>query len=100
MYHRCTAYKDARSKKIVSGSPCKFNNAKDCTSYTNAKQELINLEKWLESNPSVAKSLIECREELLTMHQLNVPLLLQKTLYFINPIESMFPLTDLEESKL
>jgi hypothetical protein len=34
------------------------------------------------------------------MHQLNVPLLLQKTLYFINPIESMFPLTDLEESKL
>ena len=56
-----------------------------------AQGELQKLEKWLERiNPSAALSLKECSEELLTVHKLNVPPLLRKTLYSTNPIESMF----------
>jgi transposase-like protein len=55
------------------------------------REELTSLEKWLERiNPSAAKSLTECTEELLTVHRLSVPPLLRRTLHSTNPIESMF----------
>ena len=41
-------------------------------------------------NESAAYSLMECFEELLTLHCLQVPASLRKTLYTTNPIESMF----------
>ncbi len=48
---------------------------------------------WLRTkNKSVADSLQEAFEELLTLHRLNVPARLRKTLMSTNPIESMFSL--------
>jgi hypothetical protein len=41
-------------------------------------------------NESAADSLKEALEEILTVHRLNVPPLLRKTLALTNPIESMF----------
>lgn len=96
MYQRCTVHKDRNiqshlPKRYRPEAHRRFRNAIDCRSYGDAKQELINLEKWLERiNPSAAKSLTECIEELLTVHQLKVPPLLRKTLHSTNPIESMF----------
>ena len=52
---------------------------------------LIELERWLRIlNESAADSLREAFEELLTLHRLQVPALLRKTVYSTNPIESMF----------
>jgi transposase-like protein len=96
MYQRCTVHKDRNiqshlPKKYRHEAQRRFRNAIDCASYRDAKEELTSLENWLERlNPSAAKSLTECMEELLTLHQLNVPPLLRKTLHSTNPIESMF----------
>ena len=96
MYQRCTVHKDRNiqnhlPKKYRQEAHHRFRNAIDCTSYQDAKEELTSLEKWLERiNPSAAKSLTECTEELLTVHRLNVPPLLRKMLHSTNPIESMF----------
>lgn len=96
MYQRCTVHKDRNiqghlPKKYRQEAHRRFRNAIDCTSYQDAKEELSSLEKWLERiNPSAAKSLTECTEELLTVHRLSVPPLLRKTLHSTNPIESMF----------
>lgn len=49
------------------------------------------MEKWLRSiNESAADSLMEAIEEILTVHKLEVPRLLRKTLHSTNPIDSMF----------
>jgi putative transposase len=96
VYQRCTVHKDRNiqshlPKKYRQEAHRRFRNAIDCYSYEEAKQEMTNLEKWLQRiNPSAAKSLTECTEELLTVHQLCVPPLLRKTLHSTNPIESMF----------
>ena len=60
-------------------------------SYKDARQMLLEMEKWLrEINESAADSLMEAIEEILTLHRLKVPALLRKTLHSTNPIESMF----------
>ena len=60
-------------------------------SYEDARQMLIDFEKWLRGiNESSADSLMEAMEEILTLHRLKVPALLRKTLHSTNPIESMF----------
>ena len=52
---------------------------------------LLEFEQWLrEINESAADSLLEAIEQILTLHQLEVPELLRKTLHSTNPIESMF----------
>ena len=52
---------------------------------------LLAFEKWLRKiNESAADSLLEAIEEILTMHRMEVPALLRKTLHSTNPIESMF----------
>ncbi len=44
------------------------------TSYTDARQMLLELEAWLRAkNESAADSLLEAFEELLTLHRLKVP---------------------------
>jgi putative transposase len=96
LYQRCTVHKDRNiqshlPKKHRKEAHRRFRNAVDCMSYQDAKDGLMRLKKWLEEiNPSAVKSLEECTEELLTVHRLNVPPLLRKTLHTTNPIESMF----------
>ncbi len=63
------------------------------TSYADARRMLRELEAWLRTtNESAADSLVEAFEEFLTLHRLQVPALLRKTLMSTNPIESMFSL--------
>ena len=70
-----------------------LTTALEQTSYAEARQMLLELEAWLRAkNESVADSLLEAFEELLTVHRLKVPALLRKTLLSTNPIESMFSL--------
>lgn len=96
IYQRCTVHKDRNvqshlPKRYRPEAHRRYRNAIDCASYEDAQAELKNLEKWLERiNPSAARSLMECSEELLTVHRLCVPPLLRKTLHSTNPIESMF----------
>ena len=60
------------------------------TSYADARRMLLELEAWLRpKNESAADSLLEAFEELLTMHRLQGPSLLCKTLLSTNPIERM-----------
>lgn len=96
VHQRCTIHKDRNiqnhlAKKYRSAAHHRFRNAINCHNYEDAKAELKKLEEWLEAiNPSAAESLRECQEELLTVHRLEVPTLLRKSLYSTNPIESMF----------
>jgi putative transposase len=96
LHQRCTIHKDRNiqghlPKKYRKEAHTRFRNAINCAGYQDAKGELKKLENWLESiNPSAAESLRECAEELLTVHRLEVPPLLRKSLHSTNPIESMF----------
>ena len=57
---------------------------------TDAKQMLLALEAWLRTkNESVADSLVEAFENLLTLHRPKVPARLRKMLMSTNPIEIM-----------
>lgn len=95
-HQRCTIHKDRNiqshlSKKYRKAAHIRFRDAINCHNYADAKAELEKLEKWLEDkNPSAAESLRECMEELLTVHRLEIPSLLRKSLHSTNPIESMF----------
>lgn len=63
------------------------------TSYADARRMLRELEAWLRTtNESAEDSLVESFEEFLTLHRLQVPALLRKTLLSTNLIESMFSL--------
>lgn len=96
LQQRCTIHKDRNiqrhlPKRWRKEAQRRFHIALEQTSYAEAKVMLIELERWLRSlNESAADSLREAFEELLTLHRLQVPTLLRKTLYSTNPIESMF----------
>lgn len=96
IHQRCTIHKDHNlqkhlPKKYRQEAHNRYRNALNCFKYEDAKQELKKLQEWLEKiNPSAAESLKEGQEELLTVHRLQVPPLLRRTLYSTNPIESMF----------
>lgn len=69
----------------------RFSAALEQNKYSDAKGMLEEFERWLRGiNESAADSLLECFEERLTLHRLQVPPSLRKTLYTTNPIESMF----------
>lgn len=95
IHQRCAIHKDRNiqahlPKKYRKEAHRKFKNAVDCALYKDAKEELKRMEEWLKKiNPSAAESLLEGQEELLTVHHLEVPTLLRKSLYSTNPIESM-----------
>ena len=56
------------------------------TSYADARRMLLELEAWLRAkNESAADSLLEAFEDLLTMHRLQGPALLCKTLLPYQP---------------
>ena len=77
--------------KIRKESHRRYRRALELTRYSEAKAELMTFEKWLrEINESAADSLLEALEEILTLHRLQVPKLLRKTLHSTNPIEATF----------
>ncbi len=96
IHQRCTIHKDRNiqkhlAKKYRKEAHRRFTTALEQTSYEDARQMLVDMEKWLRGiNESAADSLLEAIEEILTLHRLKVPVLLRKTLHSTNPIESMF----------
>ena len=96
IHQRCTIHKDRNiqkhlPKKYRRAAHRQFRTALEQTKYADAKQMLLAFEKWLRKiNESAADSLLEAIEEILTIHRLEVPALLRKTLHSTNPIESMF----------
>jgi len=96
IHQRCTIHKDRNiqrhlAKKYRKAAHWRFKTALEQNSYEDARQMLVDMEKWLRSiNESAADSLQEAIEEILTLHRLKVPALLRKTLHSTNPIESMF----------
>jgi transposase-like protein len=94
LHQRCTIHKDRNiqkhlAKKYRKEAHWRFKMALEHNSYEDARQMLMDMEKWLRGiNESAADSLLEAIEE--TLHRLKVPALLRKTLYSTNPIESMF----------
>jgi transposase-like protein len=96
VHQRCTIHKDRNiqrhlAKRYRKEAHRRFRTALDQNSYEDARQMLLDMEKWLRKiNESAADSLMEAIEEILTLHRLKVPALLRKTLHSTNPIESMF----------
>jgi putative transposase len=73
----------------------RLNAAYALEDYSGAKQALQGLHRELmELNPSAARSLGEGLEETLTVHRLNIPLQLRKTLASTNVIESAFSVVE------
>lgn len=69
----------------------KLLDAYEVFGYEEAKKALHQIHRELMgANPSAARSLEEGMEETLTLHKLNVPASLRKTLRTTNPIESVF----------
>jgi transposase-like protein len=98
LHQRCAIHKSRNlqrhlAKKYRKEAHRRLMAALEQNSYTDARQMLLELEKWLRSkNESAADSLLEAFQELLTLHRLKMPKLLRKTLITTNPIESMFSL--------
>jgi len=96
IHQRCTIHKDRNiqkhlAKKYRKDAHRRFRTAMQQNSYEDARQMLLDMEKWLRGiNESAADSLLEAFEEILTLHRLKIPGLLRKTLHSTNPIESMF----------
>lgn len=96
IHQRCTIHKDRNiqkhlAKKYRKEAHRRFRTALEQNSYEDARQMLLDMEKWLRGiNESAADSLLEAFEEILTLHRLKVPGLLRKTLHSTNCIESMF----------
>lgn len=98
LHQRCVLHKSRNlqnhlTKTYRKQAHSKLMAALEQNSYSDARQMLLELEKWLRSkNESAADSLLEAFEELLTLHRIKVPHLLRKSLMSTNPIESMFSL--------
>ena len=96
IHQRCSIHKDRNiqkhlAKRYRKEAHRRFRIALEQTRYEDARQMLMDFEKWLRGlNESAADSLLEAIEEILTLHRLKVPALLRKTLHSTNPIESMF----------
>jgi transposase-like protein len=96
IHQRCTIHKDRNiqahlAKRHRKMAHRRFKTALEQNSYEDARQMLLDFEKWLRSiNESAADSLKEAMTEILTLHRLKVPALLRKTLTSTNPIENMF----------
>lgn len=93
---RCQVHKE---KNVLSHLPEKHHRvvrmrlraAWTMKFYSDAKTELKKLVEYLDNlNPSAARSLEEGFEETLTIHRLEVPDALRKTLRSTNPIENCF----------
>lgn len=96
---RCTVHKERNvldhiSKKYQAVVRLKLRAAWDMKSYADAKAALRQVVSYLRNlNPAAAKSLEEAFEETLTVHRLEVPETLRKSLRSTNIIESCFSTT-------
>lgn len=96
IHQRCTVHKDRNiqhhlPKRYRDEAHRRFHRALALKSYANAKAELLSFDKWLrEINESAADSLRRALEEILTLHRLEAPELLRKSLRSTNIIESVF----------
>lgn len=96
IHQLCTIHKDRNiqrhlPKRYRKEAHHRFRTALDQNSYEDAREMLLDMEKWLRGiNESAADSLLEALEEILTLHRMKIPALLRKTLHSTNPIESMF----------
>lgn len=96
LHQRCTIHKDRNlqrhlPKRYRKECHRRFRQALALKDYHEARKALKDLEAWLERiNESAAASLREALEEILTLHRLEVPELLRRTLHSTNPIESIF----------
>lgn len=96
IHQRCTIHKDRNLQKHMAKKYRKrvhewFRRALNHSRYDDAKEELLKLRTWLVSvNPSAARSLDEAFEEILTVHRLEVPEELRRTLATTNIIENVF----------
>jgi transposase-like protein len=96
IHQRCTLHKDRNiqehlPKRYRNEAHRRYRRALELVRYSEAKAELLSFEKWLRDiNESAADSLMEALEEILTLHRLQVPKLLRKTLHSTNPIEAVF----------
>lgn len=96
IHQRCTIHKDRNiqkhlTKRYRKEAHRRFRMVLEQSRYEDARQLLLDMEKWLRGiNESAADSLLEAIEEILTLHRLKVPGILRKTLHSTNPIESMF----------
>jgi transposase-like protein len=96
IHQRCTIHKDRNiqkhlAKRYRKEAHRRFMIALEQTRYEDARQMLLEFEKWLRGiNESAADSLLEAVEEILTLHRLKIPSLLRKSLHSTNAIESMF----------
>lgn len=96
IHQRCTIHKDRNlqrhlPKRYRKECHRRFRHALALKDDAEARKALDELEAWLgQINESAAASLREAKEQLLTLHRLQVPELLRRTLHSTNPIESMF----------
>jgi hypothetical protein len=93
---RCSTIRNAGGSRhpnrilFVTDSGSGLKIALEQTRDVDVRQMLLELEAWLRTkNESVADSLLEAFEELLTVDWLKVPALLCKTLMSTNPIETL-----------
>lgn len=100
LIQRCQVHKrrnvlDHLREEHKSAVAAKLNAAYAMEDYAAAKQALNRLHGELtDLNPGVARSLAEGLEETLTVHRLQVPPLLRKTLASTNVIESAFAIVE------
>ena len=98
VHQRCAIHKSRNLQRHLAKpyrpeAHRRLMTALEQTSYADARRMLRELEAWRRTkNESAAESLVEAFEELLTLHRVQVPTLLRKTLLSTNPIESMFSL--------
>lgn len=96
IHQRCTIHKDRNlqrhlPKRYRKECHRRFRQALELKDYSEARKALNELETWLaQINESAAESLREAKEQLLTLHRLEVPEILRRTLHSTNPIESIF----------
>jgi len=96
IHQRCTIHKDRNiqrhlAKKYRRQAHEWFRRALNHAKYSDAREELLKLKTWLETvNPSAARSLDEAFEEILTVHKLEVPEELRRSLSTTNGIENVF----------
>lgn len=96
IHQRCTVHKDRNiqqhlPKRYRNEAYHRYHRALGLKDYREARAEFLSFEKWLRQiNESAADSLVEALEEILTLHRLQTPELLRKTLRSTNVIESVF----------
>lgn len=100
LIQRCQVHKrrnvlDHLPEDQKSLAATKLNAAYAMENYDAAKQALNKLHRELmDLNPSAARSLAEGMEETLTVHRLQIPVQLRKTLASTNVIESAFAIVE------